>query len=182
MRHTKVASRYAKSLLGFAAEKGELDQVYADMELVAATCDQCRDFELLLNSPIVKTDKKEAIITEVFKGKLTKMSAAFMDIITRKRREYLLFDIATEFVRQYKAAKNIVIAEVSTAVGLDEKLRKKVFALVEGDNVEIIENVDEELIGGVIVRVGDKQVDASILRQINELRKDFAKNPYVRDY
>lgn len=182
MRQTKVATRYAKSLLGLAAEKGELDKVFADMELVQKACDESHDLVLLLRSPIVKADKKKAVIGGVFKGKLTKISDAFIDIIVRKRREYLLQDIASEFVRQYKEAKNIVIAEVSTAVGLDDKLRKKVLKLVKGDEIEIVEKVDEDLIGGVIVRIGDQQVDASILRQINDLRKDFAKNPYIRDY
>ena len=182
MKETRVATRYAKSLLDLSNEKGELEGVCADMQLVASVCAENHELELLLKSPIIKTDKKQKIIQAIFEGKLNKISSGFIEIVIRKRREYMLQQVAIEFVSQYKRAKNIVMAEVTTAIGLDDTLRKKVLALVKGESVEIVEKVDKNLIGGLIVRVGDKQVDASIIRQINELRKDFAKNPYVRDY
>lgn len=182
MIEPRVATRYAKSLLDLSNEKGELEAVFADMQLVARVCDENHELQLLLKSPIIKTDKKQKIIQQIFAGKLGKMSNAFIEIVVRKKREYMLQQVAVEFVKQYKKAKNIVIAEVTTAIGLDDSLRKKVRALVKGDDVEIVEKVNKDLIGGIVVRVGDEQVDASIIRQINELRKDFAKNPYVRDY
>ena len=183
MKGTRVASRYAKSLLLLANDQNELDRAYADMKTVVDVCKENRDFALLLKSPIVKTDKKLAILKQVFDGQLGAMANGFVDIITRKKREYLLQDIATSFVWQYKTFKHITTAEITSAVKLDDAQRAKVLALLHSDGeVDIVEKVDEEILGGFIVRIGDKQVDASISRRINSLRKEFDKNLYVADY
>ncbi len=185
MKETRVASRYAKSLLGLAIEQNLLDEAYNDMKLVSETCNSSRDLALLLKSPIVKTDKKLGIIDAVFKGKLGKLSQSFINIITNKRREYLLENIADEFVAQYKTHKQIVTAKVTSAVKLDDAIKTKVLALVkraENKEVELVETIDEDIIGGVIVRVGDKQIDASILRAINDLKQEFNKNPYIAEF
>jgi F-type H+-transporting ATPase subunit delta len=184
MKGTVVASRYAKSLLGLAIEQNKLEEAYADMLMVAKTVNENRDLELLLKSPVVKTDKKQAILDQLFGSKISPISSGFFKIITTKRREYLIGQIANSFVQQYKFHNNIITAEITSAVKLDANLKKKVLQLVkstEQEEVEVVERIDESLIGGIIVRIGDKQVDASILRQINDLKKDFSKNPYIAE-
>ena len=185
MKETKVASRYAKSLLDLAIEQNSLEEAYADMRLVLNAVEENRDLELLLLSPIVKTDKKLAILDKVFAGQLHKVTAEFLKIITRKKREYLIGDIAQSFVLKYKAHKGILTAEVTTAVPLDDLLRSKVEAIVKKLNhreIELIEKVDPELVGGLVLRVGDKQVDASVSRMINDLKLSFSKNPYIAEF
>ena len=99
----------------------------------------------------------------------------FIDIIVRKKRENYLEAIAEDFVRQYKAHKNILTAVVTSASGLDDKAKKAVAELVKvkGSEVELLEKTDPSIIGGLIVRVGDKQVDASIQRKLNDLKQEF---------
>ena len=176
-----VATRYAKSLLQLANEKGQLEKVYADMQLVESVCEQNREFTNFLNSPIIKTDKKVAVVKEVFAGKVSDITAGFLTILTQKRRELYMKHIATEFVAQYKHHKNILTAVITSAVGIDSTVKAKVLELVKQTTkgeVELIEKVDKNLIGGFVLTIGDKQVDASVSRKLNDLRKTFTGNTF----
>lgn len=184
MKETLVASRYAKSLLGLAVEQNMLEEAFADMKLVANTCNENRDFSSLLKSPIVKSDKKQSIITAVFGEKLCELSSAFVAIIVRKKREYLLEEIANEFVLKYKTHKHIITAQVTSVVKLDDELRERILKLVAGTGsgeIELAEKIDKDIIGGFIVRVGDKQIDASIAGRFADLKQEFSKNHYVSE-
>lgn len=186
MRESRVSHRYAKSLLDLALEKGQLEQVNEDMRMVLETIRNNRDFAVLLRSPVVKTDKKQEILKAIFGGHIGVITAAFLDIITRKRREGELEAIAEAFVSQYKKHKQILTAVITTAQGLDEKLRAQVLEIVKqsasGKSVELVEKTDKALLGGFILRVGDKQVDSSVMRQIRNLERNFSENPYIKEY
>jgi F-type H+-transporting ATPase subunit delta len=186
MRESRVSHRYAKSLLDRALEKGQLEPVSEDMRLVLETIRANRDLSVLLKSPVVKTDKKQEILKAIFGGQIGVITTEFMAIITRKRREGELEGIAEAFVSQYKKHKQILTAVITTTTGLDEKLRAQVLEVVKqssgGKAVELIEKTDSSLIGGFVLRVGDKQVDASVLRQIRNLERNFSENPYIKEY
>jgi len=174
-----VATRYAKSLLQLATEKGQLEKVYADMQLVESVCEENKEFRNFLTSPIIKTDKKVAVIKEVFAGKVDGITSGFLTILTQKRRELYMKQIAAEFIAQYKQHKNILTAVITSAVGIDKTVKAKVLELVKQTTkgeVELIEKVDKDLIGGFILTIGDKQVDASVSRKLNDLRKTFSVN------
>lgn len=181
MRETRVASRYAKSLLGLASEKGVLENVYGDMQLIDETVKGSKELSVLLKSPIIKSDKKQNILSSLFTDKVSEISNAFMKIIVTKGREYLLGDIAEAFIALYKNNKGIITAELTSVVALDKSLKEKIVQLVNPDNkpVELIEKINKDLIGGFVVRVDDKQIDASVLRKISDLKQEFSKNPYV---
>ena len=122
MKEIKLASRYAKALFDFALEQKMLEQVKDDMDLVVAVCKQNRDFRLMLQSPIIFTDKKESIITEIFGKHIQKISYHYLLIITRKNRESLIDGIAKQFIEQYKEFKNMTTAELATAVEIDPEM------------------------------------------------------------
>ena len=185
MRDIKVASRYAKSLLGIAIEQNKLEELHNDMQLISTVCSQNRDFELLLKSPIVKSDKKGAIITEVFGKNISEVSNSFIAIILSKKRESILADIASAFIEVYKTHKNITTATVTTAVSLTDVQKKSVVSLLNAqgrENVELKEVVNNEIIGGMILRVGDRQVDESIKRKLSNLEMEFEENPFVKEF
>ncbi|MDQ3110455.1 MAG: ATP synthase F1 subunit delta [Bacteroidota bacterium] len=184
MIESRVSFRYAKSLLDLSLEKGQLEQVREDMQLVFDTIHANPDLSAMLRSPIIKTDKKLAVLKAIFGGKIGVIPTQFIDIITRKRREMELEGIAAAFLAQYKKHKQILTAVITTASGLDKSLREKVLQIVKGSTqseVELTEKVNKDLIGGFVLRVGDQQVDASILRQIKNLDRSFSENPYVRE-
>lgn len=183
MLETKVARRYAKSLLDLAKEKGELEGVNNDMKLLAEVCSSNHDLRVLLGSPIISSDKKLAILKRVFSGKISALSMSFFDIITRKGRESHLESIALEFTKIYKEYKGIQTAIVTSAVGLDDKLRSQVYNMIKeslNSEIELIEKVDKDLIGGFILRVGDKQYDASISRDLRLMRQELIDTSYIR--
>lgn len=183
MIETKVARRYAKSLIDLSRETGSIEAVGADMKLFIAVCEQNRDLTLLLANPIIHADKKLSILKKVFESKMHPVSISFFDIITRKGREAFLENIAKEFVQQYKKFKGIQTAVITSAIGLDDRLRTEVFKIMkEGlkSEVELVEKVDKNIIGGFILRMGDKQYDASIASELRKLAKEFSSNPYVR--
>jgi len=182
MASVKVASRYAKSLLDLAVEQNLLEEAYQDMLVIKESCENSRDLSLFLSSPIITTDKKQSVLTKLFGDRLSKISLGFVSIIVRKKREYLLEPIANAFILKYKVFKEILIAEVTTVAPIDDVTRKKVrdiLSKLDHKEIELVEKTDASLIGGIILKVGDNQVDASILRQINNLKHDFSKNPYV---
>ncbi len=182
---TKVASRYAKSLLDLSIEKGSTEKIFADMKLVFTACKESHDLLVLLNSPIVKSDKKLAIFKEVFGSKIEKLTLDFLTIVIHKRREMYIMETAEAFIEQYKKYKNIITAVVTTAFGLDDELRKKVIEVVKNganSEIELIEKVDKNLIGGFIIRVGDKQDDTSIARKLKSLYRTFNENPYIKEF
>jgi F-type H+-transporting ATPase subunit delta len=185
MRDIKVASRYAKSLLKIAIEEKALEELYNDMVMVNNVCNNNRDLVLMLKSPIVKTDKKEAVLTEVFGKKVSQIATSFIAIILIKKREGLLGDIANAFIDIYKLHKNITTASVTSAIKLTEEQKDKIVKLLlskERNNIEIKEVVNPDIIGGMIVRIGDKQVDESIKRKLMNLEMEFDENPYVKEF
>ena len=185
MEGTRVAARYAKSFIELATEQGVVEQAYADMKQIAEVCKSNHDFVTFLKSPIIKTDKKQAVLKEVFAGKLNKVTDAFVRLITDKRREIYLEEIAHQFINQYKEKKKILTAVVTTANGIDEATRKKVMEIVKGSGkseVVLEEKIDKNLIGGFVLRVGDKQIDASIARKLSLLKRSFNENPFIKEF
>lgn len=126
-----VAYRYARSLMELAQEKGVLAGVHEDMRLVGSTCAANRELVVLLDGPVVKADKKDRILEQVFAGKVGQLTATFMGILVRKGRERLLPDVAHAFSESTEFGKNIVVAHVSSAVPLSASARAKVLAIAE---------------------------------------------------
>ena len=185
MKGTRAAVRYAKALKELALEQGVLEKVFDDMKLINSVCQNNHDFAVVLDSPIIKTDKKQSILKEVFNGKICKLTELFIQILAAKRRESYIEAIAIEFVKQFKEHKKILTAVVTTASGLDEELRKKVLQVVQGSGhseIELIERINNKLIGGFTLQVGDKRVDASLAKQIRKLAMSFSENPYIKEY
>ena len=186
MSNFRAASRYAKSLLELADEKGVLEEVHKDMQMLSGICKENREFVLMLKNPIIKHLKKLQILTAVFKGKVNDISFAIFEIITRKNREGILPEIAVEFSHQYNVKKGIEVAKVTTTVPLDAQLKKEFEAIVSkisnGKQVQLEEVVDESIIGGYVLKVGDRQIDDSIKTKITELKVKFSHNPYIKEF
>ncbi|NND78129.1 MAG: ATP synthase F1 subunit delta [Flavobacteriales bacterium] len=182
MRQTRVAKRYAKSLLTLATEKNAVEEIHADMHVISDAIADNRELEVLLKSPVVKSDKKSIILKQIFSSKISKVSSEFLEILVRKKREGIIEVIADEFEELYRRLNKITVAEVRTARTLDEETTSEIMNIVQKmahDTIELKEIIDPDIIGGFIIKVGDKQVDASVLRKLSDYRKTFSKNPYI---
>lgn len=185
MAESKVAKRYAKSLLGLATELNQQDAAFADMSLLSNTIERSHDLGTLLSSPVVRPDLKQSIMDKVFAGQFSEVTTKFINLIIEKGRESQLRYIASNFVAQYKAGKGINTATVRTASKLLPDAFAKIEAIVKqqtGGEIELKEIVDPELIGGFVLRIGDQQLDTSILSELNDLRGEFDKNLYEKDF
>jgi F-type H+-transporting ATPase subunit delta len=176
MSNQAVAYRYAKSLIELAEQKGATENIQKDMQLFDTVCNENRAFELAMKSPVVKHLKKLEILRSIFKGKVDPMTMSIFEIITNKNRESILPDLATEYMRQYDVLRNNLTAEITTASILTEAQRKDFIKLVAdatGKNVKLTEKVKEDLIGGYVLKVGDKQLDTSVKKKLNDLKVKF---------
>ena len=185
MKQSKITTRYAKSLLGLVLEKNLLEETVSDMKLIKSVCLTNKDFSLLLKSPVVKTDKKLNIFSQIFSKNLNELSMEFIKIITTKKREMHLEGIAESFITQYKSYKKIETATVTTAVQIDDQTRNEILSYISkhgNKNIELTEIIDKNIIGGSIIKMGDKQLDTSISRTIKELKQTFNKNLYIKDF
>ncbi|UOQ75695.1 ATP synthase F1 subunit delta [Hymenobacter sp. 5516J-16] len=182
MSELRVASRYAKSLLDLAEERGELEVVKQDMDLFSKTLNENRELRLLLRNPIVKHDKKLAILQAVFGGKVSALTEKFFSIVTQHNRESALEFIGSEFLTQYNLLRGMQAAEVTTATPLTAELREHLRQVVRQQsglaNVTLTEKVDASLIGGFVLRIGDRLIDDSVSYRLRKLRNEFSKNPY----
>jgi F-type H+-transporting ATPase subunit delta len=179
MSEHKAASRYAKSLIDLSTEQNAFEEMKNDMVLLEQVIDQNPELEAILRNPIVPLNKKSGILDNVFGDKVHAVTKAFLKLVVSKGRAGILFAISKAFISQYNLIKGIVTAEVTSATGLTDANRAEITNIVKkesGANVVLIkEKINDKLIGGFVLKVGDRQFDASISSSLNKLKKEFAQ-------
>ena len=186
MSVTRIASRYAKSLIDLAVEQNKLERVLEDIKSFQKAVGN-REFYLLLKSPIINATKKQQIFNALFEGKFDEMTSAFIKIILTKGREAYLPEIADEFVNQYKEIMHISTVKLTTATPMGAETisrikQKLVASTATEDHVELITKVDPDIIGGFVIEFDDKLYDDSVTHKMDLLRKEFAKNLFAKSY
>ena len=181
MNGSKVAYRYAKSLLDVAQDQKKLDKVYNDMLFVRNTLKDNVDFAEYVSSPVVKTAHKKEIASKVFDGKIDELSLDFLNLIADNGREDVYLQIVKRFIHLYDEVKGVEVAKVISAVKLEKKFLSRIqkhVSLLTGKEIEMVEEIDENIIGGYILKIGDYQYDASILNNVQKLQREFKENLY----
>ncbi len=177
MGNLAAASRYSRALLDLCVEQGKVDSVLGDMKFFQEVSEGSKDFDLLIHSPVVRSDKKILIFEKIF-DQFEDLTMAFIRLLTNKGREGLLPEIALTFDLHVKEHKGIVPVTLTTAQPLDDDTKdlimNKISNLIDG-RPEVTEKIDEELIGGFVVRMGDTQIDASIESQLYNLKQRLTR-------
>jgi F-type H+-transporting ATPase subunit delta len=179
MSEIQVASRYAKSLIDLAGEQNAVEDVRKDIELFLETCKSSPELQAILKNPIISLDKKANILDGLFAGKVHELVLAFFKIVIKKGRSEVLFATAKEFISQYNILKNVVKVTVTSASALSQDNIREIEGVVKQSTkgeVILTSIVDPKLIGGFILKVGDRQFDSSISSKLNKLRKEFTHN------
>lgn len=177
----KVARRYAKSLMLLAQERNELEKALMDMQLIQKVIGENHDLRAMFKSPVIKTYKKLNIVDRVFGNDLGDLVKGFVKIITQNKRSNLLEEIAVGLTDLYNEYNQVVVAHVKIATAMDDALRAKITSIVatmDHKSIELVEEVDPDLIGGAVLRVGDAQIDASVARQLQELKIELQESNY----
>ena len=184
MSLSRIASRYAKSLLDLAVEQSKLDRVTKDIQAFREAVKN-RDLYLLLKSPIINPSKKKSILETLFKEEYDELVNAFINIVLTKGREAYLPEIANEYMVLYKKHQHISTVKLTTASPLSDtalgRIKEKLTAsAVTDEQVELETKVDPNLIGGFVIEFDNKLYDASVAYQIGELKKEFIGNKFVK--
>lgn len=182
-----LAKRYAQALFDLALETKTVDQIAGDMSLVRSVLEENRALRKVLDNPVLDASVKSRLVQAIFGEKklISDLSLRFLQLIVRKRREAQLLGICFSFENIYYDYKNLIRAEVITAFPLDDNNRKimveRLKAFTQKD-VELKETLDENLVGGFVMRVEDYQYDVSIASQMRRLRKTFGENLFVKQF
>lgn len=178
MAGTRAAARYAKALLSLASDKGLAEVVNNDMTLIATTIEMSHDLNETLLSPVVNATDKNSVLGLIFKD-VNALTTNLFDLLLTNNRTPILFQIAVAYNKQYNTQIGREQVTVTTATALTPELEAKVLAKVKSltPNKVIIENIiDENIIGGFVLRVGDVEYNASVANQLTKLKRELTLN------
>jgi len=172
---TRASIRYAKAILELAQSTGNASQVNEDMAQIASTMKGNEELRQFMASPDVKPEMKESALKEIFAGGQNVTQGLFQLLLENKRFD-ILEQVAVQYNMQYDVLNNIQEAVVTTAFPITPDLESKVLAKIKefSDKTIVIRNVvDPAIIGGFILRVGDKQFNASVANQLRTLKREL---------
>ena len=176
MAGTRAAIRYAKAILSMADSIGVASEINNDMVLIASTIKGNSELSTFIQSPTISVDVKESALLEVF-ANVNGVTKGFFHLLFENKRFEILEDIAVVFTELYDEANGIEVANVTTAIPMDAELEAKVLAKIATltDKKVTIKNiVDPAIIGGFILRIGDKQYNASIANRLQVLKRELS--------
>ena len=182
MKDTRAALRYAKAILNLSKDSKQESKVYGDVILIAKTIAENKDLDVMLHSPIIKTDDKRKVLNSLFEGIVKSITLRLFHLLEDIKRMDMIEVVAKKYTIIYDHLKHIEVAKVTTAVPLTDAIEKQVMAKVvelTGNQATLENSVDPNILGGFILRVGDVQYDASISNYLNELRKEFDHSDFI---
>ena len=175
MSGTRAAIRYAKAILEIADSKKVATQVSADMALITSTININAELNTFIQSPTINVDQKESALLEVFANVNAVTKSLFRLLLENKRFE-ILDAIALEYNKLFDIMNGVEVAKVTTAIAMDAALEAKVSAKIAtfSDKKITIENtIDPSIIGGFILRIGDKQYNGSVANRLQVLKREL---------
>lgn len=181
MSEQAIAIRYAKPLLELAEEQGVLDKVNDDMQLFKSTVGENSELFFILRNPIVKGYKKLKILRELFGSRVQALTLSIFEIMSRKNRDSVLYDVSKEFIRLYNEKMGIEHVKVQTAIALPEDLKQELknkLAAQLNKTIILQEVVKPDLLGGFIIHVGNSQIDNTIKNSLQRLKLNFIQKVY----
>ncbi len=174
MISSEVGKKYAAALFKTAKKNKLTDSVLENFRLILKLLEENLLFKNLLEAPQVREKEKKELLNNLFKGRISELLLSLLTLLVDKKRIQYLFDIFPEYERLVKEDKGIVVAEVTTAIPLDETMCQRLQEKLERKTrkkIEMQKKVDLDIIGGMLVVLGDKVIDRSIRYQLSELKE-----------
>jgi len=181
MRIKLLSKRYAQALFDLAIEFNILEKVNSDVKLISSVFNENRELRVIIANPVIDTYKKINILNMLFKSNIQELSMKFLRLITNKGREQYIPYICDTFDEIYLEYKNILSVEFTTAQKADKKVLDDIsgkLKKVTKMNIDLMEKVNEDIIGGFVVNFQDYQYDASIINQLSKLKKNYSENMF----
>ncbi|MBF7092734.1 ATP synthase F1 subunit delta [Flavobacterium sp. ALJ2] len=176
MASTRAAIRYAKAILDLANSKGVAEVVNNDMKSIASTIDINAELSIFIQSPTIKVEIKESTLLEVF-ADVNVVTKGLFHLLFENKRFEILEAIALEYNKLFDESIGVEVAKVTTAIPMDAALEAKVLAKIatlSDKKITIENNVDASIIGGFILRIGDKQYNASVANRLQVLKRELS--------
>jgi F-type H+-transporting ATPase subunit delta len=171
---TGAAGRYASALFDLARESGAIDTVSADLELFEALVQENADLARLVKSPVFTSEEQVAALSAVLKAaKIGGIASNFIRLVARNRRLFLILSMIGAYRAQAAAARGEMVAEIQVAEPLSDRhleVLRQALDEVTAKKVRIDVKVDPSLIGGLVVRLGSKMIDASVKSKLSSLK------------
>ncbi|MDO4296318.1 MAG: ATP synthase F1 subunit delta [bacterium] len=176
----KLAAKvYGNALFEEALQSGKLDVLFDDVQQLKKVLIENAELLQLLAHPNIVKEEKIAVIERVFSGQICEELTGLLTIVVDKGRQKELLSILDYFIGQVKAYKKIGVVYVSSAVSLTEEQKeaicKKLLETTEFRELESHWLVDETLIGGLVIRIGDRVVDSSVKNKLEEMKRNLMK-------
>ena len=178
MKHSRAAIRYAKAILDLAVENKATDAVEKDMRSIVATIADSNELKDALASPVISGSAKKEVLSKIFTGSHA-ITEGLTTMLVDNKRVDILNEVAIKFIILNEKLKGNDVAYVTTAVPMTDAIEKKVLKQVTaltGNKVTIQNKIDESIIGGFVLRVGDLQYDASVANKLNNLKREFSNS------
>ena len=182
MKGTRAALRYAKATLNLAKEKGLAKEVNDDMILIQSTIEENHDLEIMLKSPVIKSAPKKAVLTKIFGKKVNGITIGLINLLIENKRLSLLNLVAKEYIVIYDFLQGVEVAQITSAVPLTKELEAEILKRIKesiGKEISMNNLIDPSIIGGFVLRVGDKLYDSSVSSRLKNLLSQFEDNHYI---
>ena len=170
---SRVARRYSKALFETALEGGKLEIIASDLQTIGEVLDESQEFNDLMQNPLIQTHKKVRIIDQLFKQNLDQLTFNFLQLLCHKKRSDIIPAVISNFNEQLLEHKGIISGTIISSKPLTDEQFRQIHDIITSDTgktVQLSQNVDQELIGGFVVRIKDTVIDLSVKNQLDKLR------------
>lgn len=174
-----ISKTYGEALFELAVEENKTDVFVEEIEAVLSALNDNPQFDLLMNHPKILKEEKIEVTEQIFKGRISDELVGFLTLIIKKDRYDEITSILKYFLQEVKALKGIGTAYVTAAVSLRDEQKKDIeetlLAKTQFKQMEMHFDVDESLIGGLVIRIGDRVVDSSVKHKLDDLTRQLMK-------
>ncbi len=173
----EIAEVYARSLFEVAQDQGQLDEIHEQLDEFADVLSENRELQVFFFSPYFSSGEKQDGVAKVIDGG-NEYFVRFLELLAEKHRLPVLFRIRREFDALWAKEQKLLEVSVTSAVDLDEETVKGIGKKIEeqtGHRVELAAHVDPDVIGGLVIRVGNMVLDASVRNRLERLRRQVAR-------
>jgi F-type H+-transporting ATPase subunit delta len=177
MIESRVAGKYAHALFSAAKRKNQLDTISADLGTISRLLTELPHLKTLLESPQILEKEKGELISNTFRGRISEVLLSFLYLVLSKHRIAYLLPMQDEFGRLVKEDQGIVTARLITARQMESSLIIDIVNELEkttGKKIETKTEIDPNLIGGIVIVLGDRIIDRSIRYQLNQLKEQMS--------
>lgn len=176
---SRVATRYAKSLIDLAQTQSVDGKVYEEMAAFSELASASADLRSLMSNPLASANDKLIVLNKIFSD-ASSLTKSFVALVVNRKRESELANIAKVYIQMYDQLKGVTKVSVKSAIALDEKslqdIERYLKSLVNQDELQIENTIDASVIGGMVIQFDDKLLDLSIAKELKEIRKQLIYN------